>query len=176
MRLIVKNRFSFGITKFLYDSLYLNDPSYSGYNLASSSIHTQPNISSSVYTPVAPTYKSTKLPSGLTVLTESVTVPSNVQIGVFADVGSRDEDSETSGAMLLLKHAYLKTAINTNETVNYGIAQMAGSNFEVKYNNENIFYRINCLSHDVIDVFSMVADCAFEPRNHVGCAVGRSKN
>lgn len=53
---------------------------------------------------------------------------------------------------------------------------MAGSNFEVKYNNENIFYRINCLSHDVIDVFSMVADCAFEPRNHVGCAVGRSKN
>lgn len=37
--------------------------------------------------------------------------------------------------MLLLKHAFLKTAINTNETVNYGIAQMAGSNFDVKYNN-----------------------------------------
>lgn len=103
-------------------------------------------------------------------------MPSNVQIGIFADVGTRDEDSESSGAMLLLKHAYLKTAINTNETVNYGIAQMAGSNFEVKYNNENIFYRINCLSHDVIDVFSMVTDCAFEPRNQVACSVGRAKN
>ena len=114
MRLIVKNRFSFGITKFLYDTLYLNDPSNPGYKLATSSIHTQPNISHSVFAPVAPTYKSTKLPSGLTVLTESVSVPSNVQIGVFVDVGTRDEDSESSGAMLLLKHAFLKTAINTN--------------------------------------------------------------
>lgn len=78
--------------------------------------------------------------------------------------------------MLLLKHAFLKTAINTNETVNYGIAQMAGSHYDVKYNNESVFYRINCLSHDVIDVFSMLADCAFEPRNHVACSVGRSKN
>ena len=55
---------------------------------------------------------------------------------------------------------------------------MAGSNFEVKYNNENIFYRINCLSHDVIDVFSMVEDCSLEPRNLeiMLTAVGRSKN
>ena len=67
--------------------------------------------------------------SGVTVLTESVSTPSNVHIGIFADVGSRDEDSYSSGAMLLLKHAFLKTAINTNETVNYGIAQMAGSDF-----------------------------------------------
>lgn len=109
-------------------------------------------------------------------LTESVSVPSNVHLGVFIDVGSRDEDAETSGAMLLLKHAYLKTAITTNETVNYGIAQMAGSLFQVKYNNENIFYRINCLSHDVSDVFSMLVDCAVEPRNVVACAVGRDKN
>lgn len=78
--------------------------------------------------------------------------------------------------MLLLKHAFLKTAINTNETVNYGIAQMAGSNYDVKYNNENLFCRINCLSHDVIDVFSMFVDCALEPRNVVACSVGRNKN
>jgi processing peptidase subunit beta len=62
-------------------------------------------------------------------------VPSNVHLGLFYDVGSRDESNESSGAMLLLKHAYLKTAITTNETVNYGIAQMAGSTFEVNYNN-----------------------------------------
>lgn len=39
-----------------------------------------------------------------------------------------------------------------------------------------MFCRINCLSHDVIDVLSMMVDCAFEPRNVVACAVGRSKN
>lgn len=78
--------------------------------------------------------------------------------------------------MLLLKNAYLKTALNTNETVNYGIAQMSGGSFDVKYNNENIFFRANCLAHDVVDVLSMVVDCATEPRNAVACSVGRNKN
>ncbi len=53
MRLIVKNRSSFGVTKYLYDTLYLNDPNFEGYNVAGSSIHTQPTkINTSVYTPV----------------------------------------------------------------------------------------------------------------------------
>lgn len=43
------------------------------------------------------------------------------------------------------------------------------------YNRESAFYRVNCLSHDVIDVFSMLADCAFEPKNVVACSVGQSK-
>lgn len=42
MRLIVKNKSSFGFTKYLYDALYLNDPNYEGYNIASSPIHSQP--------------------------------------------------------------------------------------------------------------------------------------
>jgi processing peptidase subunit beta len=44
------------------------------------------------------------------------------------------------------------------------------------YNNENAYYRINCHSHDVTDVFSMLVDCALEPKNVVACAVGRLKN
>lgn len=39
------------------------------------------------------TYSFTKLPSGITVLTESVYVPANVQMGVFIDMGTRDEDA-----------------------------------------------------------------------------------
>ena len=103
-------------------------------------------------------------------------MPANVQMGILIDMGTRDEDAESSGAMLSLKNTYLKTAINTNETVNYGIAQMAGGHFEVDYNRENIFYRVNCLSHDVVDVFSMAADCAFEPKNFVSAGVGAHKN
>ena len=78
--------------------------------------------------------------------------------------------------MLSLKNTYLKTAINTNETVNYGIAQMAGGTFEMDYNRQNAFYTVDCLSHDVIDVFSMMADCAFEPKNFVSAGVGANKN
>lgn len=32
------------------------------------------------------------------------------------------------------------------------------------------------MSHDVIDVFSMMADCAFEPKNFVASSVGVNKN
>lgn len=78
---------------------------------------------------VSSIYQATKLSSGITVLTESVSVPSNVNLGIFINVGSRDETVESSGALLLLKNTYLKTALNTNETVNYGIAQMAGGEF-----------------------------------------------
>lgn len=176
MRLVTGNRSYFGITKMIYDALYLSDPNYSGYKTAGASIHTPVSgVQSSIYSPTKSTYQTTKLASGITVLTESVSVPSNVQLGILVDAGSRDETPETSGAMNLLKHVYLKTAINTNETVNYGVAQMAGGDFEVDYNRENIFYRVNCLSHDVIDVFSMLTDCAFEPRNVVACSVGQHK-
>ena len=78
--------------------------------------------------------------------------------------------------MLSLKNTYLKTAINTSETVNYGITQMSGGEFEMDYNRENAYYRASCLAHDVVDVFSMVADSALEPKNYVSTSVGIYKN
>ena len=78
--------------------------------------------------------------------------------------------------MLSLKNTYLKTAINTSETVNYGVTQMSGGEFEMEFNRENCYYHAHCLAHDVVDVFSMVADSAFEPKNFVSTAVGMYKN
>jgi hypothetical protein len=115
MRLITKGSHSFGIRKYLYDSLYLNDPQHNGNQIALASIHTNPpQIKATLYTPTDFSYQFTKLKSGVTVLTESMSVPSNVHLGLFYDVGSRDESGEASGAMLLLKHAFLKTAVTTN--------------------------------------------------------------
>jgi len=54
-------------------------------------------------------------------LTENSTYPSNVDVGVLLDIGTRDEDNETSGSLLSIKNTYLKTILNTNETVNYGV-------------------------------------------------------
>jgi processing peptidase subunit beta len=129
-----------------------------------------------VYPAQPAAYNVTKLSSGVRVLTESVSIPSSVHIGVFIDVGSRDETNETSGSMLSLKNTYLKTAINTSETVNYGITQMSGGEFEMDYNRENSYYHASCLAHDVVDVFGMVADSAFEPKNFVSSSVGMYKN
>lgn len=34
-------------------------------------------------------------------------------------MGTRDETLETSGSLLNIKNTYMKTVLNTNETVNY---------------------------------------------------------
>lgn len=55
-------------------------------------------------------------------------------MGILLDVGTRDENTETSGSLLSIKNTYMKTLLNTNETINYGMVQMAGGNFEMDYN------------------------------------------
>ena len=53
---------------------------------------------------------------------------------------------------------------------------MSGGAFEMDYTRESSYYCAHCLSHDVVDVFSMVADSAFEPKNFVSTSVGMWKN
>lgn len=60
----------------------------------------------------------TKLANGITVLTESASSPSRVDVGILLDVGTRDETNETSGSLLSIKNTYYKTVLNTNETIN----------------------------------------------------------
>jgi len=38
-------------------------------------------------------------------------------MGILMNLGTRDETSETSGSMLSIKNTYMKTVLNTNETV-----------------------------------------------------------
>jgi hypothetical protein len=42
-------------------------------------------------------------------------------MGVLLNVGTRDESVESSGSLLSIKNTYLKTILNTNETINYGM-------------------------------------------------------
>jgi processing peptidase subunit beta len=42
-------------------------------------------------------------------------------MGILLKVGTRDECTECSGALLSIQNTYLKTIMNTNETINYGI-------------------------------------------------------
>lgn len=57
----------------------------------------------------------------MNVITEQVAFPTTVDFGILIDVGTRDECNETSGSLLSIKNTYLKTILNTNETINYGI-------------------------------------------------------
>ena len=88
-KLILTRRASFGLKKRILDALYLGDTSSSSEQIISASIHTGV-AKGNIFNPVPSTYQSSKLANGITVLTESVSVPSNVNLGVFLNVGSRD--------------------------------------------------------------------------------------
>lgn len=44
---------------------------------------------------------------------------------------------------------------------------MAGGDFTMDYNRESTYFKASCLSHDVVDIFNMVSDCALEPKSVV---------
>ncbi len=57
---------------------------------------------------IASTFDKTVLPSGLTVITETVPGARSVAIGIWVNVGSRDETSETSGVSHFIEHMIFK--------------------------------------------------------------------
>ena len=116
-----------------------------------------------------------RLSNGITVVAETPRIPSTVTMGILLDVGSRDEDSKTSGALHSIKTTYYKSFLRTNETINYGMMQMAGGRYSMDFTREHAIFKATCLSHDVVDIFTMLSDCTFEPRNFVSSNVGIAK-
>jgi hypothetical protein len=92
------------------------------------------------------------------------------------DVGTRDENQETSGSLLALKNTYLKTLKHTNETINYGMIQMSGGSMQMDYDQERTYFRGHCIEYDTVDMFQMMVDLALEPRSVRAANVARSKN
>lgn len=106
---------AFSLKKTVYDLLYWEDSTSSPAKLLNLSPFNRPADVRVVEVQGAPArYSATKLSNGVTVLTESTTVPSNVQLGILLNVGTRDETPETSGSLLSIKNTYLKTVLNTN--------------------------------------------------------------
>ena len=89
--LLLRRGYCFSLRKTVFDMFYMPDKSSESYQIINSSMHTKlEGVDEVIYSPSTPNYSFTKLPSGITVLTESICVPANVQLGLFVDVGSRD--------------------------------------------------------------------------------------
>lgn len=52
---------------------------------------------------------------------------------------------------------------------------MAGGKYRMDFNRESALYTASCLSHDVVDIFNMMTDCALEPRNFNSSDVAKAK-
>lgn len=160
----------------VFDAVYTDDKSDVHFKAATADPRRPlPSHQSQQFTEQPANFEVTKLSNGITVLTESQSFPGPVDIGILLDVGTRDETPETSGSLLSIKNSYLKTMLNTNETINYGIVQMSGGKFEMKYDQENAYFHATSLAQDTVDMFNMVADCALEPRSVVAANVSINK-
>lgn len=52
---------------------------------------------------------------------------------------------------------------------------MSGGKYTMNYTRESALFYGSCLSHDVVDIFNMISDCALEPRNFNSADVGIHK-
>lgn len=116
-----------------------------------------------------------KLENGVTVVTETSPLADKINMGVLINLGTRDETAKTSGALHSIQTCYYKSFANTNETINYGMVQMSGGHFKMNFNRESMWYQASCLSHDTVDIFNMMVDCALEPRNFNSAGVAFEK-
>lgn len=85
--------------------------------------------------------QSSQLENGIKVVTESPIMPGLVSFGVLIDVGTRDETKANSGALHSIKTTYYKSALNTNETINYGMIQMSGGKYDMNYDREKTIFK-----------------------------------
>jgi hypothetical protein len=44
---------------------------------------------------------------------------------------------------------------------------MSGGSIDMDYDQENTYLKTNCMSHDAVDMISMLLDCALEPKTSV---------
>ncbi len=86
-----RSRFMFSLKETIFNNLYLDDPSSQITKISRAPTELPvKGIREQIYSPVNVEYQTTELSSGVRVLTESVGVPSNVHLGIFLDVGSRN--------------------------------------------------------------------------------------
>lgn len=137
--------------------------------LAASSLETQPPAAQAVAGIAQPAVHHTRLPNGVRVVSEEPRFPGLATMGVIADYGTRDETAASSGVLHAMSLTRYKSMLNTVDTVNYGMVQMSGGEYRMGFDREKTWYKFQCLPHDAVDLFGMMIDCAFEPRNHVTC-------
>ena len=171
-----------GVVGALKRALELEDTSCEYYQMIKADpqaplpvIPSNQNHTARTVSPSSATISTTRLPNGITVVSETGALPGPVSLKILLDVGTRHESSDTSGSLLSIQNSYLKTVINTNETVNYGMVQMSGGSSSMQYDQETALFSASCLEHDAVDIFGMVADCALEPRSVVSANVSIQK-
>lgn len=113
-----------------------------------------------------------QLKNGIRVLTETPSLPSNIQFGVLFDVGSRDETENSTGSLMALKHTYLRS----DEENHYNMIQMTGGELNFDYDQENTLIQGHCMPYDILTYFSTLKSIVKTQRSQQDCDIIQSRS
>ncbi len=113
--------------------------------------------------------KKTTLPNGLRIISERIPTIRSVAIGVWVDVGSRDENDKESGVSHLIEHMFFKgTKTRSAKEIANSIEQLGGS-INAFTTREQTCYYVRALDEHLpqaVDVLSdMLMNSTFTPHN-----------
>jgi len=113
--------------------------------------------------------KKTTLPDGLRIVTERITSIRSVSVGVWVDVGSRNERVSENGVSHLIEHMFFKgTRTRTAKELANSIEQLGGAINAFTTREQTCFYVRALDEHlpQAVDVLSdMLMNSTFTPHN-----------
>lgn len=107
--------------------------------------------------------RSTTLPNGLVVLTESMPQLRSVSMGVWLDLGSRDEDAATNGISHFLEHMVFKGTTTRSAQQFAREVDAIGGNLDAYTGKETVCFNIKVLDETVPTALDLLADLVLHP-------------
>src|SRR5579883_1850905 len=107
--------------------------------------------------------RSTTLPNGLLVLTERMTHLRSVSMGVWLDLGSRDEEPETNGISHFLEHMVFKGTTTRSAQQFAREVDAIGGNLDAFTGKETVCFNIKVLDEHVPVALDVLSDLVLNP-------------
>lgn len=114
--------------------------------------------------------RTTRLPNGLTLITERIPTVRSASVGVWARTGARDEPAELNGISHFVEHMLFKgTATRSNRDIAFAIDAMGGQ-LDAFTSKEMVSYWAQVLDEHLPDAFALLADLVRNARFDAGDA------
>src|SRR6201986_2027250 len=114
-------------------------------------------------TPHTRDIRSTTLPNGLLVLTERMSHLRSVSMGVWLDLGARDEEPETNGISHFLEHMVFKGTTTRSAQQFAREVDSIGGNLDAFTGKETVCFNIKVLDDNVPAALDLLSDLVLHP-------------
>ncbi|EGR32914.1 peptidase m16 inactive domain protein [Ichthyophthirius multifiliis] len=107
-------------------------------------------------------YQLTKLDNGIQILTENGGFPFHSDIGLLVQVGTRNEETQTGGAIKMLNHLHF---MSENALENYELNQQNGGGLVMSSDHETTYFKCSCVESDIEQMFDLMLKTSIQTKD-----------